>query len=428
MYASPKFMHYFPNYESKELEFRKLLLGLIPRRHQGPRCFWQDIQISRTIELATKQEFPLAYITSNPKDCLSFGTPSQVIRAAILTEKKFNGEPHVSYDEIVKIFNLGNIVYQPIRSLSGGEAVILALAKNYILANCSERLTISSPFSWLSSENMKLLNILLKQYENRGKEVAILAMEGEDSSKQTIAEIDNMLKDEKHTFKINFNNVMTKLRLSLELGESLFRKVYFNNFTKTLASPCFLYGENGSGKSLASYILSRAIAYNGDAQIVNEGIIGHARLVFQDIIVQTLFRNSNDIAESNAKIDSKLSYDVYAEIFKEFSNFFKSLQKEVPLIGYDTEEYPASLLQIKGMLVAARIATKPNALIVDEPDWGLSRDVAVALVVSIAKISHKHQIPVIIISHKPWWSGLAKSTVTITKEIIENDDFFIQMK
>ena len=74
------------------------------------------------------------------------------------------------------------------------------------------------------------------------------------------------------------------------------------------------------------------------------------------------------------------------------------------------------------MLAAVRIADRPVALILDEPDWGLSRPASVAFVLAVIRVAHADGIPVILISHKPWWQRLACSTLKVEKTLPGPED------
>jgi ABC-type branched-subunit amino acid transport system ATPase component len=74
-----------------------------------------------------------------------------------------------------------------------------------------------------------------------------------------------------------------------------------------------------------------------------------------------------------------------------------------------------SLLEVKAMLVAVRLCGRPGAIILDEPDWGLTRTAAVALVAAIVKVAHSCGIPILLISHKPWWRPIAKSVIRVDR-------------
>ena len=80
-----------------------------------------------------------------------------------------------------------------------------------------------------------------------------------------------------------------------------------------------------------------------------------------------------------------------------------------------------SLLEIKALLVAVRLCGRPGALILDEPDWGLNRDSAIAFVFAIIKVAHELNTPVLLISHKPWWYQLANSSIRVQRTDKEMD-------
>jgi energy-coupling factor transporter ATP-binding protein EcfA2 len=58
----------------------------------------------------------------------------------------------------------------------------------------------------------------------------------------------------------------------------------------------------------------------------------------------------------------------------------------------------------------------------DEPDWGLTRTSAVALVAAIVKVAHSFGIPIILISHKPWWHPIAKSVIRVDRTPKTSDE------
>jgi Fe-S cluster assembly ATPase SufC len=76
------------------------------------------------------------------------------------------------------------------------------------------------------------------------------------------------------------------------------------------------------------------------------------------------------------------------------------------------------LLEIKLLLVAIRLAEPRTALILDEPDWGLSRVQAIAFVSAVVHVAHARGLPVILISHKPWWQTMARSVRAFHKEVL----------
>ena len=67
------------------------------------------------------------------------------------------------------------------------------------------------------------------------------------------------------------------------------------------------------------------------------------------------------------------------------------------------------------MLVAARLCGKPGALILDEPDWGLTWERSIGFVRAVIQTAHASGIPVILISHKPWWPPMAGSVLNVAR-------------
>ena len=172
---------YFATYEELEEAFRRRVRGLVPRYHAGTRVFWDDFQQLYERPLTTGGETCEAYITSNPRDCLAFGTPFQVLQGAWLSAFRRDAAPTEEPVQVAERFSLSDHLHQSIRSLSGGETVRLALAKAYLLASCASRLTVASPFSWLACEHWGDFRFLAAHYRACRTDVELLALEGEDT-------------------------------------------------------------------------------------------------------------------------------------------------------------------------------------------------------------------------------------------------------
>ncbi|MDX2445741.1 MAG: hypothetical protein QNK29_00905, partial [Desulfobacterales bacterium] len=150
----------------------------LARRYGGPALFWKDFrQISGTVTSPRNGDL-VSSITSNPKDCLAFATAGQVISAALISAGKWRNEDQIA--DIASRFGIAGQVTQPIRTLSGGESVKLALAKIYVSIPSCGKVVISSPFAWLSSANRYLLEDVIEQCFHDRIQVSILALDGED--------------------------------------------------------------------------------------------------------------------------------------------------------------------------------------------------------------------------------------------------------
>ncbi len=183
MKETPQFATtYFKSFEQREQAFRDSVCSLIPRKYSGdPGSFGRTLQMFR---LKNCQRLPgqrLAYITSNPRDGLAFGTPWQVLKAAAMCARDADQAYTVSVEEVAREFGIFDLLHQPIRTLSGGETVKLALAKASVASIFTDKLIIASPFSWLSRENTLFFQKLIERYRRSDHPVQLFALEGEDS-------------------------------------------------------------------------------------------------------------------------------------------------------------------------------------------------------------------------------------------------------
>jgi len=413
---------YFRTYEEREEAFRSDVFSLIPRKYLGPKLFWKDFKRISLDNLSQLIEKPIAYITSNPRDCLAFGTPWQVLTAAHLCTLNTQQSDIRSVEQLADDFGVYETLFQPIRTLSGGETVKLALAKAYFLSAFTQRLTIASPFSWLSRDNSFYFERLYKHYFDIGLPVKLLALNGEDSSEpHKTSGIGHQSADEPVDFSILLKNVVISLGSSLNplQEQKTFAKV--SDIEGNLRSPCLIVGKNGQGKSLIAKMLCGAIPFQGIAKIEAGANAGPARLLFQDVITQTLLRSFNGITASASAVLGQNPLDLYDRLSHEYRFNLNLLGGQIAESDFCGENEFRSLLEVKALLVAVRLSGLPSALILDEPDWGLSRDSAIALVLAILKIASESGIPVLIISHKPWWHKITNSIIRVQRTAKETD-------
>jgi energy-coupling factor transporter ATP-binding protein EcfA2 len=407
---------YFRSYEQREQAFRNSVFSIIPRKYSGPHLFWKDFTSVSLEELAAFTRQRLAYITSNPRDGLAFGTPWQVLKAAALCARDANQSSGLTVEDVAREFDLSDLLDQPIRTLSGGETVKLALAKASVASAYTEKLIIASPFSWLSRDNTHFFQRLFDRYRRWDHPVQLLALEGEDSDKPvTEAEFpDSILKD-LIDFSLYFEDLRIPLGSSLNPLYSRQTHARVDDFETCVHSPCLIVGENGRGKSLIARILAGAISFDGQANLTRSEKSGPPRLLFQDVITQTLLRSFESLAGSTIYAKGLQPYEICRKLLTEYKTVRSDGGEEdipEPVTGMTGFH---SLLEVKAMLVAVRLCGQPGALILDEPDWGLTRSAAVALVAAIVKVAHSYGIPIILISHKPWWRPIAKSVIQVDR-------------
>jgi hypothetical protein len=423
---------YFQTYEQREEAFRNSVFSLIPRRYSGPKLFWSDFRRISLNELLKLIEQPIAYITSNPRDCLAFSTPWQVLTAAQLSARNQKNESTPAVEEIARDFGVHENLFQPIRTLSGGETVKLALAKAYLCSSFSRKLTIASPFSWLSRNNTRYFQKLFQYYLDFSIPVELLALIGEDSVEHADRyDVEQDNQTHAADFSMLFKDVRILLGSSLNPIQSQDTYAEVGDFNADLMSPCLVVGENGQGKSLIARVISGAISFHGSAQINRKDKTGPARLLFQDVITQTLLRSFDAIAAPTDGIGKTGSHDLYKKILIKYFAYLNVSTTTSAGVEIDSKTEFRSLLEIKAILVAVRLCGQPCALILDEPDWGLNRESAIAFVFAVVDVSHELGTPVLLISHKPWWHKLAKSTIHVSrtaKEMTEDQNYSFRIK
>ena len=404
---------YFETYEALEEAFRERVAGLVPRFHAGPRVFWSDFQRLYEAPAKVPGKACQAYITSNPRDCLAFGTPLQVLRGAWLSATRHTAAPPDRPEQAAERFGLTDHLHQSIRSLSGGETVRLALAKAYLLANCADRLTVASPFSWLAMEHWEAFRRLAERYRACDTPVDLFALAGEDvMDPAPLAEAE---RPSPLVFALRLKGVALDLGSLVDHLHDRRITAAFAGCEERLVSPCLLCGGNGQGKSLLAKALTSAMPCSGEAFLSGPGGDRlRVRLLFQDVLNQTLMRTMRQLT-------ARQKGNGLAEVYEALATRIRPQgtaggQGGVPFDDRRRMAVPLSLLEIKMLLTALRLVDNGTALILDEPDWGLSRRDALAFVDAVVAVAHAHSVPVVLISHKPWWRRMAGSVCRVSKE------------
>lgn len=404
----------YPSYEERENVFRRSVGFKLARRHAGPATFWYDFSRISQPESTTPDNGDVAYIPSNPRDCLAFSTPRQVLMAALMSAGKAGSVQEL--EESAHRFEIDHLLSQPIRTLSGGETVKLALAKTFLALDTCSKVIVASPFTWLSEANRHLLDFLLSAAKKTNKKISVMALEGEGDL-TPIHQTDPFLVPYPAELPISVDLCDIRIPLTVSLHPLAHQTVHaiVENRSISALSPCLIVGDNGQGKSLLARILAKAITYKGRVDLENPFAKRSPSLLFQDVLTQTMLRSFHSLAGIQGSEKRTRTQDIYRKLQQAYASAVHHASVSgMPMVG-DWEEKQHSLLDIKTILVAARLATKPAALIMDEPDWGLSRTSAVAFVSSILSIAHSLKIPVFLISHKPWWHSIARSSIHVSR-------------
>lgn len=395
---------YFPDYESLDAAFRRRVAGLTPRTHAGARCFWDDFRRLWEAADAGAPGAEEACITPNPRHCLAFGNPWQELQAALLTGGVSAGDPYGTPEALAAAYGLAGQLRQPMRSLSGGEAVKLALARSHALAGGCRRLTMASPFSWLAAANRPLVERLLAHYHALQRPLEILALEGEDDPDPPSGTMGDL---EPLAFRLGIAGGRITLGTPLDGWRAPPVRAAVADVETPLASPCLFTGANGAGKSLTAKALAGAVPRRGAWGIGRGAAPPRPRLLLQDVLAQALMRPLARLERGPGAAG-----ELYRRILEDHRESTGTAAHTPPA---PDRFQPPSLVALKAMLAAARLAQRPGTLILDEPDWGLSRPAALAYVGAVCRAAHGLQVPVVIISHKPWWDRMAASRLAVAK-------------
>ena len=424
---------YFRHYEALEDAFRRRIHTLLPRTHAGPARFWTDFQRLFDAWPTQGADCSELYITSNPRDCLAFGTPRQVLRAAMMTARPSTMPATVDVKALAGRFALQNHLDQLVRSLSGGETVRLALAKAFIRGRRADRITLASPFSWLSLANRRYFYDLAAHCREQSKCLEVFALAGEDNTLAAPIEATSL---QGPGFRLSFRKARVVLNSIFDRLHDRRRLAAIDDGEFNLVSPCLLQGDNGQGKSLVAKALAGAALSEGYAGLDTAGKIGRVRLLLQDLINQTMMRRFQQLAVATDAAAAAETGRLYDAIRGDMLESDVLAPTEARSFDEGCRAYNApTLLELKILLAAMRLASNSTAIIMDEPDWGLRQSIAMAFVRGVIRAAHGVGIPVLLISHKPWWQEWAGSTLQVRKvrhELADDDAavhlFRIQME
>jgi energy-coupling factor transporter ATP-binding protein EcfA2 len=419
-----QFSTVFNTYEEREDAFRRSVVFKLARRYAGPSVFWQDFSRIAHEGITAEENGHVAYIPSNPRDCLAFGTAHQVLIAAAMSTESADPDVMATVLETARSFGIEEQLKQPIRTLSGGETVKLALAKSYVgLSSCS-RTIIASPFTWLSAANRHLLETVVAESYRLNKNLSLLILAGEEDL-SLISDKDPFITPSPDTVAFSLMLSAVRIPLSLTLNPLVpeARHATIQDTSLQLSSPCLIVGDNGQGKSLVARALAGAIAAKGNAAIISDTKkSGPACLLFQDVLTQTMLRSFAALTSGITRFNREAIFRIYENIRKDFKTALLAFKEANNIRINDWKADSHVLLDIKTVLVATRLASAPAALILDEPDWGMSRQSAIAFVSAVLAAAHRQNTPVLLISHKPWWQTIARSRVLVSRTARKRDD------
>jgi ABC-type Mn2+/Zn2+ transport system ATPase subunit len=381
----------FDSYEERDKYLRNDLQVPTPRRHDGPAIFYSDFLAA--MEVFERPDYAL--ITPNPLDYLPFDRVRLVLNAAFRVSARRDDD---DLQQVIEKFELGALLQRQIYTLSGGETLRVAMAKCVLESHSLDKLNLAAPWGVLSEESSKYLDRLIEAFSQPNKSYDVLSLNGDKSVESE--EPNESQQSSGLPFGISIRSVEIALSDSTKNNSRAVAHVV-DFETTTLLSPCLISGPNGHGKSLIAKTLAGAIAYTGSATITGRPL-GRVRLIFQDV--------SNQALLTSASLDWALERNPVANHLNTLllMNITRELQKSGQAVGEER-----TLLRTKVAMIAMRIAERPTGLVLDEPDWGLTRTQALALFYSVANLCEQEQVPLLVISHRRWFDKLLRSRLRI---------------
>lgn len=353
-------------------------------------------------------------IYPDPTLSIVYPYPMDEIAIALSNSKKCNN--HADCLTLLNEFGLSEeVVSRPSLTLSGGELMLLNLAKYSILCDKEERIIVCTPTQWLNKSKYHLLDKFFSYWNNNGNTIELLTLDGENLE-GNIRPLD-FLKN----LKIRLNWTLNFSNLKIEFPKQSFPRLtntktikYLpQNFSFEMESPTLIVGDNGIGKSVFVKMLSTILEpTDGYISATSAGKSGSGRLIFQNNVIQLFGENITQHFNRVFKYDKDKggkANTVFQKMIMDFQKLVsddKNLRKKALIMS---EDKPPTILQIKFALIAERIASETSILILDEPEWLLSQTVTEMFITTVINNSHDYNIPVLIISHLEEWYSSVKS-------------------
>lgn len=393
----------------------------VPRLTAGKVAFFREFNGWLLNYSAPNAPNKLLSIPPDPSLAIAFPYPFEELASAIaLSSGTYPDAAPVA--ALLDSFGLSNaLATRPVGVLSGGERLLLALAKATALHPVTAKLAICSPTHWLNSSRLSHLTRVLDLYANSGRSVDVYLLNGEALPGNTVPAPDSNLS----------TNGDASLTWQLTFGQSTisFPEATFPRYTAAssityshpqqdskLASPTLLVGDNGVGKSVFAKILAGLLRPDGEIRLACGGSRGPARLILQDALPQLFGRSTSEYLQAVFRYDEK-GREEAIEVYRSLEDAIRAEVVAQPSIRQDAvgnQEHPDSVLQARLALIAERLVSRPPLLILDEPGWCLSMPLARALLRVTCIEARRRHVGLVVISHlDSWWEGLVFSRVRL---------------
>ncbi len=384
----------FPTFSKMVEAYKNRTGAVVPEISKGKTDFFSEFSywLSNANKANSPQEIN-AKIFPDPIQGLALPNANEILGSAF----RISGKENYSEQDITKkLEEYGlrpEMLNQPVMTYSGGELLLLNFARSSIMAKISQCLIACSPVYWLNQVAFPFWEKLVKEFVSNQKTVEVYLLQNE---KYPGRKPDPM--------NITLNQAVKKNLWQLSEGSSLvcFPEVHFPVYfpektlqfkleagqAKQLISPTLITGENGIGKS--TFVKKLAGIIKGEGAGVNFTEKAETRLVFQSSIKQLFGKSPQEHLCWAFQFDETLK--------EKAKNLFFKL-KNAYLDKIDKDELD-SIATAKFLLIAERLASDPDFLILDEPGWGFSFENGINFLLTVLNVSNEIKTSIIIISHQ----------------------------
>ncbi len=421
-------IHTFPTFERELQEVRTLTGFRVPPLTRGAVAWFRDLPtwLNQGEDTALDGS---ALVMPDPSLNLSLPYPRDELLLALFFGVGTRTSPR-DLTTFASTFRIdADLLDRPVSVLSGGERMLVSLAKAAAIKPRLERLAICSPFFWLDSANQELVNEHFAG--SSAADTHLLVLDGEQpdtGSPPAEQRMSDAVSEASWTLQMtNISQVFASVTTTgLIQQKSLDFRPAKNAFN--LLSPTLLTGPNGSGKTTLAKILAGIVdPTSGSTSVSTAGYSGHARILMQDTVVQLFSVSAREHLEQVFKYDKdrrRLALETFNRLE---TSCVARLSRDFPSSSFAESDGEGTMLQCKLSLVAERLAHRPPLLVLDEPGWCLSRPVASAFVKSVAEVAHSgdRKTAILVISHQSgWWNDLVRSRLELaasqgTVDIVE---------
>ncbi|HUP60358.1 MAG TPA: hypothetical protein VNA69_08055 [Thermoanaerobaculia bacterium] len=399
----------FLSFEEEIARLAQLSGIRVPNMAGGPLAFFAGLSAwLMSASAAAKKR--IALVLPDPALNLALPYPRDELTLALAIAEDMTPAP-TQVSALAARFNLSeDLLDRPVTGLSGGERMLVSLAKVSALASNASAVYACSPYFWLDAKNRSLVATILDQIEASGGQAHLLTLIGEN------APIDPTVPRTNYGSGPTLDWTLLVPHIDVCFPGATFpkrqssKRLRFRAAQGTLnvLSPLLLSGANGVGKTTFAKLLAGIIVpASTPPTAVVDGFSEPARLILQDALVHLFGETPETHLERVFRFDAERKKEAFVLYREMESRAAHELNRASTSTSVGAKSHAETLLQAKIVLIAERLASRVPLLILDEPGWCLAQPVAAILLDATVAAAHARGTAVAVISHQAdWWRNM----------------------